>query len=34
MARHFKDKIIEGDCIEEMRKLADGSVDLVFADPP
>ena len=34
MARHFKDKIIQGDCIEEMRKLADGSVDLVFADPP
>ena len=34
MARHFKDKIIEGDCIEELKKLADGSVDLVFADPP
>ncbi len=34
MARHFKDRTIEGDCIEEMRKLADGSVDLVFADPP
>src|SRR5580765_224246 len=34
MARHFKDKVIEGDCIEAMRSLADGSVDLVFADPP
>ncbi|MCA8886946.1 MAG: site-specific DNA-methyltransferase, partial [Hyphomonadaceae bacterium] len=34
MARHFKDRIIEGDCIEELKKLADGSVDLVFADPP
>ncbi|MGD9966459.1 MAG: site-specific DNA-methyltransferase [Hyphomonadaceae bacterium] len=34
MARHFKDRIIEGDCVEEMRKLADGSIDLVFADPP
>lgn len=34
MARHFKDKIIEGDCIEELKKLANGSVDLVFADPP
>ncbi len=34
MARHFKDKLIEGDCIEELKKLADGSVDLVFADPP
>ena len=34
MARHFKDKIIEGDCIEAMAALPDGSVDLVFADPP
>lgn len=34
MARHFKDKVIEGDCIAEMKKLADASVDLVFADPP
>ncbi len=34
MARHFKDKIIEGDCIEAMQTIADGSVDLVFADPP
>src|SRR5689334_5231968 len=28
------DRIIQGDCIEEMRKLPDKSVDLVFADPP
>jgi modification methylase len=26
--------IILGDCIEELKKLPDGSVDLVFADPP
>ena len=34
MTRHFKDKIIEGDCIGAMSALPDGSVDLVFADPP
>ncbi len=34
MTRHFKDRIVQGDCIEEMRKLSDASVDLVFADPP
>jgi modification methylase len=28
------DRILSGDCIEEMRKLPDASVDLVFADPP
>ena len=27
-------KIIQGDCIEVMRRLPDGCVDLVFADPP
>ena len=26
--------IIQGDCIEQLRKLPDKSVDLVFADPP
>ena len=26
--------IIQGDCIEELKKLPDRSVDLVFADPP
>jgi len=30
----YLDKIIEGDCIEAMKKLPDASVDLVFADPP
>jgi modification methylase len=28
------DRIIEGDCVAEMAALPDGSVDLVFADPP
>lgn len=27
-------KIHQGDCISKMKKLPDGSVDLVFADPP
>lgn len=27
-------RILVGDCIEELRKLPSGSVDLVFADPP
>ena len=29
-----KDVIYHGDCIEQLRKLPDESVDLVFADPP
>ncbi|MDE2182965.1 MAG: site-specific DNA-methyltransferase [Alphaproteobacteria bacterium] len=28
------DRVIEGDCVQTMRALPDGSVDLVFADPP
>jgi modification methylase len=28
------DRIIEGDCIERMRSLPTGSVDMIFADPP
>ena len=28
------DKIIQGDCIEEMRKIADCSIDLAICDPP
>nr|WP_269845066.1 site-specific DNA-methyltransferase [Marinicauda salina] len=28
------DQILEGDCVEAMKALPDGSVDLVFADPP
>jgi DNA modification methylase len=26
--------IIQGDCIEELKKLSDNSIDLIFADPP
>jgi modification methylase len=29
-----RDRVIEGDCVETMRRLPEGSVDLVFADPP
>jgi len=28
------DTILSGDCIEVMRSLPEGSVDLIFADPP
>jgi len=30
----MESKIIQGDCIEEMRKLPDGSIDLIITDPP
>ena len=29
-----RDTILNGDCIEQMSKLPEGSIDLVFADPP
>lgn len=29
-----RDTILQGDCLEQMRALSDGCVDLVFADPP
>jgi modification methylase len=28
------DRLIQGNCIEEMRKLPDGCIDMIFADPP
>jgi modification methylase len=28
------DRVLEGDCVERMRALPAGSVDLIFADPP
>ena len=31
---NIKNKIIQGNCIEEMRKLPEKCVDLIFADPP
>ena len=27
-------KIINGDCLEEMKKIPDGSIDMVLTDPP
>jgi len=27
-------KLIQGDCLEEMKKISDKSVDLVLTDPP
>jgi modification methylase len=33
-AANNDDRIIQGDCIAEMNALPEGSVDLVFADPP
>jgi hypothetical protein len=30
----FVDRILVGDCLEELKKLPPKSVDLVFADPP
>tara|TARA_Y100001970_G_C14188299_1_gene833869 strand:+ start:779 stop:1507 length:729 start_codon:yes stop_codon:yes gene_type:complete len=30
----MKSKIINGDCIEELKKIKDSSVNVVFADPP
>lgn len=32
--QNFINKIIHGDCIEEMKKFPDNSIDLIFADPP
>jgi len=34
MSGVVEDKIVEGDCMAEMDRLPEGSVDLVFADPP
>ena len=31
---HAHDRVILGDCLEELARLPSGSVDLVFADPP
>jgi modification methylase len=29
-----KNTILQGDCVEMMRKIPAGSVDMIFADPP
>jgi len=30
----LKNKILNGDCVEELKKIPDKSFDLIFADPP
>ena len=32
--RPLHDQILMGDCLEQLKKIPSGSVDLVFADPP
>ena len=32
--RQLKDTILQGDCLTRMKMIPDGSVDLIFADPP
>ena len=32
--RPLHDQILLGDCLEQLKKIPTGSVDLVFADPP
>jgi DNA modification methylase len=34
MAEHRVNTIIHGDCVSELKKISDDSVDMVFADPP
>ena len=34
MDKKYLNKIIKGDCIEELKKMSENSVDLIFADPP
>lgn len=34
MIEDFKNKIINADCLEILKKLPDNSVDLVLTDPP
>jgi site-specific DNA-methyltransferase (adenine-specific)/modification methylase len=31
---NFKNKLINGDSLKELKKIPDESFDLVFADPP
>lgn len=32
--KEIENKIISGDCVEELKKIPDNSIDLIFADPP
>ena len=33
-SEQLKNKILNGDCVEELKKIPDKSFDLIFADPP
>ena len=32
--KKIKDMFVQGDCVEEMKKIEDNTVDLIIADPP
>ena len=34
MNQEFKNKLINGDSLEELKKIPDETFDLIFADPP
>ena len=34
MNLNFKDRLINGDSLEELKKIPDETFDLIFADPP
>ena len=34
MENLFKNKIVNGDCIKELKKIPNDTFDLIFADPP
>jgi len=34
MEKKYLNKIIKGNCIEELKKIPENSIDLIFADPP
>ena len=34
MNLNFKNKLINGDSLEQLKKIPDETVDLIFADPP
>jgi len=34
LRNEFRNKILQGDCVEALKSVPDGTVDVVFADPP
>ena len=34
LINNFKNRVLVGDCIEQMNNLPPESIDLIFADPP